>query len=66
MSDMHEYEITEPDGTTTTVQLTDEDAKRFPDAKKLGKVGAEPTRREDEGGTTRTAHDVQNRARRSK
>lgn len=67
MADMHEYEVEQPDGTTITMQLTDEDAERFPNAKKLGKVETADTRREDEGGTTRTAHEpVGNRARRSK
>jgi len=45
MPKLHQYEITE-NGSKHTLQLTEEDAKRFPHARKLGdtaKQTSEPT-----------------------
>jgi hypothetical protein len=57
MSELAEYEL--PDGTT--MQLSEEDAKRFPEAKKVGRVQQQATPSE-----SKQQHEqVQNRARRN-
>jgi hypothetical protein len=72
MPELGEYEIKEPrTGTTTRVQLTDEDAKKFPHAKRVGTVRTPQTADEgtdaNAGGAATHQHEpVSNRARQSK
>jgi hypothetical protein len=73
MPELSEYEITEPNGVVTRLQLTDDDAKKFPHAKKVGTVHAEKTDASEDdatdtgkpAGTTHQHEQVQNRARRA-
>jgi len=74
MPELGEYEITEKNGMVTTVQLTEEDAKKVPHAKRIGTVHVEetsddePTTTTTTTGTTTGEHEhepVSNRARKS-
>ena len=65
MADLHEYEITDKSGNVYTMQLSDDDAKRFPHARKLSahRGKAEP---EKPAAQQQHRHDqVSNRARRN-
>jgi len=73
-NELHEYEVTDHTGTVSTVQLTEEDAKAYPHARKTGKrvTAEQQTGQQQSTGkaTPNTAahqHDqVQNRARQQK
>ena len=62
MSQVHDYEVTAPNGTVTTMQLTEEDAKRFTNARKVTKQHKAPA---DKAEPPAHGHEqVQNRSRR--
>lgn len=74
-AELSEYEIEDKNGIVTTVQLTDEDAKkRFPNARKVGRAGGGASAaqtsapKSDESAPSPGVHqqhtDVKNRARR--
>lgn len=64
MAELYEYEVTDDHGNPTTMQLTEEDAKRFPGAKKGGAVEETepPGHTDDDDGDDKRG--VKNRARR--
>ena len=69
MPELSEYEITDDKGVTTNIQLTDDDAKKFPHAKKVGAVHIETTTADEQQAAEQHAHHkhepVSDRARRS-
>jgi hypothetical protein len=65
MSGLHEYEVTEKDGSITTLQLSDDDAKRLPHARKVG-AHSEPKAETETAAPKAHRHEpVHHRARRT-
>jgi hypothetical protein len=58
MGTLHEYEVTEKDGSVTTLQLSDDDAKRLPDARKVGQRSkATGAKHDDDDAEAETKHE---------